>query len=189
MGWPTKLRPSPAMVVALIALFVSGGGVGYAASTIGSAQIKNNSVKSKDIKNKTITKKDINSKSLKALKGDTGAKGPQGPAGAAGSALAYGVVSGPTGAVVAAKSKGITASKLGSGVYCVKAPGISPATHPILVSPDFNDGNGLHHIAQYSSQSPAATCTDQGGWGIRTADVAANGTPTDTDLGFSVVIP
>jgi hypothetical protein len=30
-----RLRPSPALVVALIALFVSIGGVGYAASQIG----------------------------------------------------------------------------------------------------------------------------------------------------------
>jgi hypothetical protein len=54
-----RLRPSPAMVVALIALFVAMGGVGYAAATIGSAQIKNNSVRGKDLKNYSITGKDI----------------------------------------------------------------------------------------------------------------------------------
>ena len=54
-----RLRPSPAMVVALISLFVALGGVGYAAATIGSAQIKNNSVRGKDIRNRTIASKDV----------------------------------------------------------------------------------------------------------------------------------
>ncbi len=39
-----RRRPTPAMVVSLIALFVALGGTGYAAATIGSAQIKNNSI-------------------------------------------------------------------------------------------------------------------------------------------------
>jgi hypothetical protein len=57
-------RPSPALVVSLIALFVSLGGVGYAAATIGSSQIKNNSVQSKDVKNSSLTGKDIKNSSL-----------------------------------------------------------------------------------------------------------------------------
>jgi hypothetical protein len=52
-------RPSPALVIACISLFVSIGGVGYAAATIGSAQIKNNSVASKDLKNNSIVGKDV----------------------------------------------------------------------------------------------------------------------------------
>src|SRR5215211_4721809 len=52
-------RPSPAMLVALLALFVALGGVGYAAATIGSGDIINNSIKSKDIKNRTIRGKDV----------------------------------------------------------------------------------------------------------------------------------
>ena len=67
--------PSPATALSVVALFVSLGGVSYAAATIGSSQIKNNSVASKDIKNKTISTKDISSKARKALKG---AKGPAG---------------------------------------------------------------------------------------------------------------
>ncbi len=67
-----RFIPSPAMAVAVVALFVAMGGVGYAAATIGSAQIKNNSIRSKDsrssnvgssdIKNGTIVSKDINAK-------------------------------------------------------------------------------------------------------------------------------
>jgi hypothetical protein len=59
-----RFRPSPAMIVACVALFVALGGVGYAAATIGSAQIKNNSVQGKDIKNSTITGRDVKNSSL-----------------------------------------------------------------------------------------------------------------------------
>lgn len=52
-------RPSPALVVALLALFVALGGVGYAAATIGSAEVKNNSIRGKDIRNRTITSRDV----------------------------------------------------------------------------------------------------------------------------------
>jgi hypothetical protein len=46
-------------VVAVMALFVALGGTSYAATKIGSKQIKNNSVRSVDIKNRTIKSKDI----------------------------------------------------------------------------------------------------------------------------------
>lgn len=57
-------RLSPATVISCAALFVSLGGVGYAAATIGSGQIKNNAVQSKDIKNNNITGKDIKTGSV-----------------------------------------------------------------------------------------------------------------------------
>jgi len=52
------------MVVACISLFVALGGVGYAAATIGSAQIKNNSIRGKDIRNGTIRGKDVRNNTL-----------------------------------------------------------------------------------------------------------------------------
>jgi len=57
-------RPAPSMIVALVALFVAMGGVSYAAATIGSAQIKNNSIRSKDIRNGTVASKDVKDNSL-----------------------------------------------------------------------------------------------------------------------------
>ena len=67
LGWPTtprrrvlqrllSLRPSPAMVVALVALFMSLGGVSYGVATgfIDSREIKNNVVSTKDLKNNDI---------------------------------------------------------------------------------------------------------------------------------------
>lgn len=47
-------RPSPAMVVALIALFVALGGSGYAATKFNPKVIKNNSVSGKKLKNNTL---------------------------------------------------------------------------------------------------------------------------------------
>src|SRR4051794_41710865 len=54
-------RPSPAMAVALVALFVSLGGVSYGVVTgsIDSREIKNNSVRSKDIRNNQVSTRDI----------------------------------------------------------------------------------------------------------------------------------
>ena len=61
-----RFRPSPALVIACVALFVSLGGVSYgiASGAITSRAIKNNTVSSKDIKNLTITAKDVKKNSL-----------------------------------------------------------------------------------------------------------------------------
>lgn len=48
-------RPSPALVISLIALFVAMGGVGYAAVKIDGKNLKNKSVAGKKLKNKTVT--------------------------------------------------------------------------------------------------------------------------------------
>ncbi len=52
-------RFTPSLGISLVALFVSLGGISYAAATIGSAQIKNNSVRSKDIRNNDVRGRDI----------------------------------------------------------------------------------------------------------------------------------
>jgi hypothetical protein len=98
-------RPSPSLAISLLALFVALGGVGYAAATIGSAQIKNNSIRSVDIRNGTIVAKDINATTRASLKGqkgdrgDKGDKGDTGSAGAAGTSIFDGAI--PTGKTVA----------------------------------------------------------------------------------------
>lgn len=61
----SKLRPSPAMIVALIALFLAVGGVGYAASsTINGNVLKDRSVAGKKLKKNTLTGKEINESKL-----------------------------------------------------------------------------------------------------------------------------
>lgn len=57
-------RPSPALVVSLIALFVALGGVGYAAVAINGKNLMNKSVAGKKLKNKTITGGKVKSNTL-----------------------------------------------------------------------------------------------------------------------------
>ena len=56
--WVRRLLPSPAMVVALTALFVALGGSAYAL-VITSGSIKNNTIKSADVRNGGLLGKDV----------------------------------------------------------------------------------------------------------------------------------
>jgi|HigsolmetaAR202D_1030399.scaffolds.fasta_scaffold16003_2 hypothetical protein len=99
-------RPSPAIVISLVALFCSLSGGALAARTlITGSQIKDNSITGRDIKNSSLTGADIKNESLtgadikngtirradlaanargsKGDKGDPGPPGPQGPPGPA----------------------------------------------------------------------------------------------------------
>jgi hypothetical protein len=57
-------RPSPALVISLVALFVSVGGVGYAAVTVTGKNVKNSSLTGKDVKNSSLSGTDIKNSSL-----------------------------------------------------------------------------------------------------------------------------
>jgi hypothetical protein len=59
-------RPSPALGVAVLALFISLGGVSYGVATgsIDSREIKNNTVRGKDIRTNTIRGRDVRESSL-----------------------------------------------------------------------------------------------------------------------------
>jgi hypothetical protein len=77
-------RPTPATVIALVALFVALGGTGYAAlklpkNSVGTAQLKNNAVTGAKVKNGSLTAGDFGG-TLPA-----GVQGPVGPKGDAGS--------------------------------------------------------------------------------------------------------
>ena len=84
-------RPSPAMVVALTALFVALGGGAYAAislpkNSVGAKQLKKNAVTGKKIKRNAVSSAKVKNFSLladdfKAGQLPTGAKGEQGPPG------------------------------------------------------------------------------------------------------------
>jgi hypothetical protein len=85
-----KHRPSPAMVIAIVALGVALGGTGYAAVTlpansVGTAQLKKDAVNSLKVKNGSLLKADFKSGQIPAGPvGPTGATGTAGPAGPAG---------------------------------------------------------------------------------------------------------
>ncbi len=79
-----RLRPSPAMVVACIALTFAMTGAGYAAgmlgpNTVGTKQLKKNAVISSKVKNRSLLAVDFKAGQL-----PRGAQGPQGPQGAQG---------------------------------------------------------------------------------------------------------
>ena len=85
-----RLRPSPAMVVACAALFVSLGGVGYAAivlpaNSVGTKQLKRNAVNSAKVKKYSLLRSDFKRGQVprgpQGLQGIPGAQGIQGPKG------------------------------------------------------------------------------------------------------------
>jgi hypothetical protein len=77
-------RPSPSTVLAFIAVFAASGGIGYAAGSIGSAQIKDNAIQSRDVKDGTLQAKDLSGSALDDLEGDAGPAGAKGAAGTPG---------------------------------------------------------------------------------------------------------
>src|SRR5215211_7104023 len=90
----TSYRPSPAMVVAFIALVAVMGGTSYAQqlsnNSVGSKQLKNNAVTTKKIKNGAVTSSKVKNGTL--VSGDFKAgQLPAGPAGARGPAGATNV--------------------------------------------------------------------------------------------------
>ena len=68
-------RPSVSLVIACLALFVALGGVGYAAATIGSAAIVDNSIRSKDVRNNDLRGKDVRTNTLKGADVDESSLG------------------------------------------------------------------------------------------------------------------
>src|ERR671934_2691619 len=99
-------RPSPALVIACVALFVSLGGTGYAvlrlpANSVGTAQLKNNAVTSRKVRNFSLRAADFARGQLP--RGPRGPSGPVGPAGATGATGATGP-QGPAGAPASAST-------------------------------------------------------------------------------------
>jgi hypothetical protein len=82
-----RFRPTPAMIVACIALFVALGSTGYAVSkqprnSVGTLQLRNNAVTSAKVKDFSLLRRDFKRGQL--LPGPQGPQGPAGPAGPAG---------------------------------------------------------------------------------------------------------
>jgi hypothetical protein len=64
-----RRRPSPALVIALIALFVSLSGVSYGVATgfIDSREIKNNQVRTKDLRNNDVRTRDLRNNEVRGI--------------------------------------------------------------------------------------------------------------------------
>jgi hypothetical protein len=78
--------PSPALVLAIIAVFAACTGGAFAAGKISGGQIKDGSITGKDIRNDSLSGADIKGqvRGPTGPEGPKGAKGDQGPAGPAG---------------------------------------------------------------------------------------------------------
>jgi len=115
--------PSPATVIALVALFVSLGGVSYAVTQIGTNQIKNGAVTSQKIRNGTIRSRDVRKNSL----GPHAILESKLHVGAAGTALTAGTAEGVThlavvsaaGTIVRGRGVNFIPSRIGTGRYQV----------------------------------------------------------------------
>lgn len=126
-------RPSPSMVVALVALFVALGGTSYSAITLSKNSVKSKHIAKGQVKRSDIGKNAVNSakvadlsllaKDFKAGQLPQGPKGDQGLPGAPGepgSARAYALI-GATGSVNRAKNvTGV--SHPNTGIYCFDLP-------------------------------------------------------------------
>jgi hypothetical protein len=116
-----RLVPSPAMVVACLALAVGLAGTGYAVT-----RLPRNSVTTVQVKDFSLLARDFKKGQLPA-----GAQGPQGAPGPAGPGARWALV-GPGGAIIA-QSGGISARHAGGGYYVLDF-GSSVQGHLIFAS-------------------------------------------------------
>jgi hypothetical protein len=199
-------RPSPAMVVALVALFVALGGSSYAALALTA-----NSVSSKHIKNGQVKRVDLGKGSVnssKVVNGGllaedfaagqlpVGAQGPQGPQGPQGAEGVQGL-QGEPGADGADRGT-IAAQPRCSGCPVSSGATDTPVPIPLTDSQwtqDTNEGNILFVEVEWTP--PAGTCTAtglspgarvevllDGSRTILSSEVGA-GAPAQTSQGFS----
>ena len=119
-----RLAPSPAMVVACLALAVGLAGTGYAVT-----RLPRNSVTTVQVKDFSLLARDFKRGQLPA--GKQGPPGPAGPAGPAGAGAKWALV-GPSGAIIA-QSGGISARHVGDGYYVLDF-GASVQGHLIIAS-------------------------------------------------------
>ncbi len=112
-----RLVPSPAMVVALTALFLALGGSAYAALVITGKSIRNNTITTKDIRNGTIRTKDVKPDSLGGVSIKESALGTVPSAGISYGSARFAVV---TGSGVLARGRSVSSvARTSAGRYQV----------------------------------------------------------------------
>jgi hypothetical protein len=128
-------RPSPAIVIACVALLLALGGASWAATalprnSVGTAQLKNNAVTSGKVKNHSLLSADFKNGQIPrgargpvgptgaaGAKGATGARGPTGPAGSSGTANIRWALVAADATVVAKSDANISLTSHSSGNY------------------------------------------------------------------------
>jgi hypothetical protein len=164
MRFVRRLRPSPAMVIACVALSLVLGGTGYAAiqalprNSVTTVQVKDRSLLARDFKPGQLPR---GAPGPAGAAGPAGPQGPAGPAGGSGSSAVKWALVRPDGGI-AAQSGGITlAAKPGSGVYILNF-GSSVAGKPIIASggyaADASDQRGETSAGPCGGGSEGRTC-------------------------------
>jgi hypothetical protein len=191
-------RPSPALVVACIALLVSLTGTAVATvsqlprASVGTPQLKNNAVNSKKVKNGSLLRADFKAGQVPA--GARGPAGPAGPAGAAGAAGAPGAPGTPAtrlfavvnadGTNVAARSAGLSGSQRDAlGTYRVFFNQSVANCAAIATPSDLNQAPETDQIAFQGSPVSGAGGTNNGFF-IQ----LANNAGTAVDTGFHIAV-
>jgi hypothetical protein len=172
--------PSPALGVALVALFVSLGGVsyGFATGSIDSREIKNNTIRTRDLRNNEVRGRDIRNSTIRGADvalntlggvdvnesrlGKVPSAENADTAGVAGSAsiglspLAYARVN-ADGDVIAKDSRGVEGSTIsggGSGRYCFEGLPFTFRTAQVTI--DY--GGDPNTTAQVAKGDPQGDC-------------------------------
>lgn len=177
-----RFIPSPAMVVAIVALLLASAGSATAALMVSGQQIRNNSITGADVKQRTLKLGDLSLSARRALRatgvgsqggvpgtdGAPGAPGPQGPEGPAGPAGPQGPQGDP----------GISGFEIKYGVSAYNSLHAKVATAncpagktAIAGSVDtFGPGSG---VVALSEDSPVYTGATPTGWRGRAFETSA----------------
>jgi hypothetical protein len=127
-------KPSPALLIAVIALFVALGGTVYAGSKISGKSIKKGSEPGNRIKRDTITGRQVKESSLGEV--------PKAANATVGAPLAYGRVTDPGTGALANGATNLTSSKANTaGRYCFTVTDGSPTNVQVTLDWDKSPGD------------------------------------------------
>lgn len=198
-------RPSPAIVVAVIALVAALAGTAIAADPLATTSAKKPTKKEvKKIADKRIDKRlpvgteDIGDGAVteEKLANGVAISGPPGSARAYARVLTGSVDCGPISpgtACALSQRKGITSVVRGSvaGTYCVRAPGLSPTSLPAFAAVDFGSSvTGATLTVLVDERSPSPFCAADRFAVLTYADFNNADDPTlRGDIAFTILIP
>jgi hypothetical protein len=171
-----RYRPSPPMVVGLVALFLAMGGVGYAlpgSNTVTSGDIVNGQVKTRDIKNNDLRSRDIRRGAVRSsdVRNDSLTRNDvnESTLGTVPRARTAGTAESPAythiladGTVDSARSKGIanaTVTHPSAGNYCLDNLGFTPKS--VTGNVDSADGPGAVQVSTVPANFRSCPATAQ----------------------------
>ena len=155
-----RVRPSPAAVIATIALVAALAGTGYAATSlpansVGNRQLQNNAVTSSKVKDRSLLKQDFAPNQIP--------KGPRGPAGAPGAPGAPGAAGarGPTGPA-GASGTNLWAVVNPDGTIARKSAGVLGISHTVTGAYRVQFNKDISQCAWLATIGSATTVTSFG---------------------------